>query len=467
MTKYERHTLQYQDATFSPSKIIASFRKQNQDGYILDINNETTLEKTNLIYLGIHPKLKLTYRDGVLSTNDTKIKTDLQDYLEDLMSEYEFDDTSQPLPFSGGLLGYFAYDYVKYNIPHYPKVNNPFGLDDAAFMLFTEVIGFDPSTNQVTLIQNLPVGESDTLTELKQELTDLQAEFDGFPTLEIAKLLIPKYDKPTYEKLIHKTIEHVYKGDIFQMILSNPLQGEANGDLLALYQQLTGTYHFYFTLGDFQTATASPETLLRKIDTNLATFPLAGTRRRGKDTAEETKFENELHTDPKEIAEHNMLVDLGRNDLGAVSQFNSVKVTEHMVLKKYKQVMHLASTVESQIAPDKTGLDALNSVFPAGTLSGAPKVSAINIIGDLEQQHRGIYGGTFGYLDFNGDCDFAIGIRLAHKKGHHLTVHSGAGIVADSIPDNEYQECFNKSRAILNGLRQATNLEVLNYDSID
>ncbi|WP_395318089.1 anthranilate synthase component I family protein [Fructilactobacillus frigidiflavus] len=467
MTKYEQHILQYQDSQFSPSKIMASLRMQKQDGYLLDINNQTTLESTKLIYLGLHPQLKITYKAGVINTNQEVKPGKLKPYLEKLMSDYQFDNQATPLPFSGGLVGYLAYDYVKDNIPNYPKVANPFNLDDAAFMLFTEVIAFNPETNQVTLIQNLPSGTQPTLTALKTELTNLQAQFIDYPELNITKLLTPKFKKPTYQKLIHKTIEHIYRGDIFQMILSNPLQGEATGDLLALYQQLQGTYHFYFSLGDFQTVTASPETLLRKIKTNLATFPLAGTRRRGKNKAEDQKFANVLHTDPKEIAEHNMLVDLGRNDLGAVSQFNSVHVTEHMVLKKYQQVMHLASTVESQISPDKSALDALNAVFPAGTLSGAPKVSAMKIIGNLEQQHRGIYGGTFGYLDFNGDCDFAIGIRLAHKKGKHLTVHSGAGIVADSIPDHEYQECFNKSRVIVNGLRKTTKTEVLNHDSLN
>ncbi|WP_413627496.1 anthranilate synthase component I family protein [Fructilactobacillus vespulae] len=472
MTKFKQHVLKYRDENFNPELIIKNAKKSQNDVYLLEIKNKNLIEKTNLIYLGISPKLKITYKDGFITINNHNqknitVKGDLQNYLEKTLNSYDFEKYPHPLPFSGGLVGYFSYDYVKYQIPEYNHIKNPFNLDDAGFMLFTEVIAFNPANSEVTLIQNLPQTEDSTILKLKSKLQRLQQQNYKLSPLQITEPLIPKYNQTEYQKLIKKVIKNIYKGNIFQMILSNPLQGQAKGDLFSLYNHVSGNYHSYFSLDDFQFVTASPETLLKKINNHLATFPLAGTRRRGKDKHEDQKFANELLNNQKEIAEHNMLVDLGRNDLGAVSKFNTVQVTEHMKLKKYQQVMHLASTVESTITDNKTTIDAIKAVFPAGTLSGAPKNSAINIINKLEQQHRGIYGGTFGYLDFNGDCDFAIGIRLAHKKADHLTVHSGAGIVADSISKNEYQECFNKSRVIIKALNETTKMEVLNNDSFN
>ncbi|USS88514.1 anthranilate synthase component I family protein [Fructilactobacillus hinvesii] len=468
MTNYVRHVFKYYDPGFNPTQIMAQAHQEHPGaGYLFDLTGQPPFDQQHIIYLGLHPQHQITYREGVITTNGHSISKKLQPYLEQLLQKYHFDAADQPLPFSGGLVGYLAYDYSRELVPNIPAVANPYDFADAAFLLFTEVVGFAPETNEVTLIQNLPEGEPDTLAELRQELQRLQASFTTAPTLHLTHPLQPSYDQPTYTRLIDQVVDHIYRGDIFQLILSNPLVGQATGSLLALYQELTGNYHCYFRCGEFQAATASPETLLRKKGSHLATFPLAGTRRRGKDKAEDEQMAQELLSDPKESAEHNMLVDLGRNDLGAVSQFNSVRVTEHMRLHKYQQVMHLASTVESKIDPEQSALDALQAVFPAGTLSGAPKSSALKIIAQLEQQKRGLYGGTFGYLDFNGDCDFAIGIRLAQQKGDQLLVQSGAGIVADSIGKHEYQECFNKTRVVRQALARATHQEVLADDFTD
>ncbi|USS85589.1 anthranilate synthase component I family protein [Fructilactobacillus myrtifloralis] len=468
MPNYVRHVVTYHEPKFSPTQILAQLRHEHPgDGFLFDLTNPHPDHSDHLIYLGLHPLHRIIYQDGVITTDGHQHTEKLQPYLERLLAQYHFETTNQPLPFSGGLVGYLAYDYSRELVPQVPVTANPLGFAEAAFLVFTEVIGFNPQTHEVTLIQNLPAGEPETLADLRQELDRLQAAGPTSPKLHLTQPLQPRFDQATYTELIDQVVDHIYRGDIFQLILANPLQGQVRGDLLALYQELAGHYHCYLSCGDLQMATASPETLLRKTGNHLATFPLAGTRRRGRDAETDKQMAHELLTDPKEHAEHNMLVDLGRNDLGAVSQFNSVRVNEHMQLHKYQQVMHLASTVESEIAPEKSALDALQAVFPAGTLSGAPKSSALKIIAQLEQQRRGLYGGTFGYLDFNGDCDFAIGIRLAQQKGPQLLVQSGAGIVADSIGSHEYQECFNKTRVIRKALARATQQEVLSDDFTD
>jgi anthranilate synthase component 1 len=208
-------------------------------------------------------------------------------------------------------------------------------------------------------------------------------------------------------------------------------------------------------------AGASPETLVKLEDGVLHTFPLAGTRPRGKTEAEDLALEAELLADPKELAEHNMLVDLGRNDIGKISEFGSVAVEKYLCIERYSHVMHIGSTVRGQLRSDKTALDAVNAVLPAGTLSGAPKLRACQIINDLENNKRGVYGGAIGYLDFTGNLDTCIAIRLVFKKNGKVFVRSGAGIVADSVPANEYQECRNKAQAVLTALELAEKEDVL------
>ena len=209
---------------------------------------------------------------------------------------------------------------------------------------------------------------------------------------------------------------------------------------------------FYFSSDDLEVAGASPETLVKLENDILHTFPLAGTRPRGETREEDLRLEKELLSDEKELAEHNMLVDLGRNDLGKVSKFGSVKVEKYLSIERFSHVMHIGSTVRGEIKEDKCALDAIDAVLPAGTLSGAPKIRAIEIINKLENNKRGIYGGAIGYIDFTGNMDTCIAIRIAFKKNGKVFVRSGAGIVADSVPKNEYQECINKAKAVMRAL---------------
>ena len=234
---------------------------------------------------------------------------------------------------------------------------------------------------------------------------------------------------------------------------------KATGSLLDTYRVLRtlnpSPYMFYFSGDDIEMAGASPETLTRLEDGSLFTFPLAGSRPRGKTRAEDQALEADLLHNTKELAEHNMLVDLGRNDLGRISRIGSVHVEEYLNVLRFSHIMHLGSTVRGQIREDKSAVDAILSVLPAGTLSGAPKIRACQIIDELEGHKRGIYGGAIGYIDFTGNMDCCIGIRLAYKKKDRLYVCSGAGIVADSIPEQEYQECINKAKAVILAIRQA------------
>jgi anthranilate synthase component 1 len=259
--------------------------------------------------------------------------------------------------------------------------------------------------------------------------------------------------------MVERGKSHIREGDIFQIVLSNRLSAPFEGSLLDTYRILRtinpSPYMFYFAGTDVEVAGASPETLVKLEDGVLHTFPLAGTRPRGKTPEEDQALEAELLADEKELAEHNMLVDLGRNDLGRISKFGTVQVEKLHSIERFSHVMHIGSTVRGEIREDKDALSAVEAVLPAGTLSGAPKIRACQLIGDLEGNKRGIYGGAIGYIDFTGNMDTCIAIRIVYKKNGKVFVRSGAGIVADSDPEKEYQECLNKAKASLTALQLA------------
>ena len=269
----------------------------------------------------------------------------------------------------------------------------------------------------------------------------------------------PLFDKEAYCDMVKKAKHYIKEGDIFQVVLSNRLEADFEGSLLDAYRVLRTTnpspYMFYFSSDDIEMAGASPETLVKLEDGVLHTFPLAGTRKRGRTEQEDLAFEKELLADEKERAEHNMLVDLGRNDIGKISAFGTVEVEKYMSIERFSHVMHIGSTVKGRIRSNLTALDTVDAVLPAGTLSGAPKLRACEIIDELEDNKRGIYGGAIGYLDFTGNLDTCIAIRLAFQKNGKVFVRSGAGIVADSVPENEYQECINKAAAVMDALKMA------------
>ncbi|HCM23753.1 MAG TPA: anthranilate synthase component I, partial [Ruminococcaceae bacterium] len=277
------------------------------------------------------------------------------------------------------------------------------------------------------------------------------------------------FTKEAYCQMVERAKQYIREGDIFQAVLSNRLDADFEGSLLNTYRVLRtlnpSPYMFYFSSDDIEIAGASPETLVKLDNGVLQTFPLAGSRPRGETEEQDRQLEHDLLTDPKELAEHNMLVDLGRNDLGRISEFGSVKVERHLQVLRFSHIMHLGSTVTGTIKDGFTAPDVIGSVLPAGTLSGAPKFRACQIINELENNRRGIYGGAIGYLDFTGNLDTCIAIRIAFKKNGKVFVRSGAGIVADSIPEQEYQECINKAKAVVAALQEAQ--EEIDDDSAD
>ena len=281
----------------------------------------------------------------------------------------------------------------------------------------------------------------------------------GHITGEISQL----FDKDGYCSMVEKAKRHIHEGDIFQIVLSNRLSAPFEGSLLNTYRILRtinpSPYMFYFSGTDVEVAGASPETLVKLENGILHTFPLAGTRPRGKTEEEDNALQAELLSDEKELAEHNMLVDLGRNDLGKISKFSTVQVEKLHSVERYSHVMHIGSTIRGEIRDDCDALDAIEAVLPAGTLSGAPKIRACQLIGELENNKRGIYGGAIGYIDFTGNMDTCIAIRIAYKKSGKVFVRSGAGIVADSVPQKEFEECLNKARAVIDALMQAEHAD--------
>ena len=287
----------------------------------------------------------------------------------------------------------------------------------------------------------------------------LEGEMEENRPLQLKSDFRYLFDKEQYCEMVKKGKRHIFEGDIFQIVLSNRVEADIEGSLFDTYRVLRTTnpspYMFYFSSDDVEIAGASPETLVKLENGELHTFPLAGTRKRGANTEEDLRLEKELLQDEKELAEHNMLVDLGRNDIGRISRIGSVEVERYMEIQRYSHVMHIGSTVRGIIRDDMDALNAVDSILPAGTLSGAPKLKACELICELENNKRGIYGGAIGYIDFTGNLDTCIAIRLAFAKNGKVFVRSGAGIVADSVPENEFEECINKAKAVMNALKEA------------
>lgn len=313
-------------------------------------------------------------------------------------------------------------------------------------------------------LADVEVGYNKAVMELKQ-LAELlrNGEKKSEPGGRLTGEVTPLFDKEQFCNMVEKAKHHIREGDIFQIVLSNRLSAPFEGSLFNTYRVLRtinpSPYMFYFSGTDVEVAGASPETLVKLENGVLHTFPLAGTRPRGKTAEEDKALEKELLADKKELSEHNMLVDLGRNDLGKISRFGTVQVEKLHSVERFSHVMHIGSTVRGEIDEKHDAFDAIEAVLPAGTLSGAPKIRACQLIGELENNKRGIYGGAIGYIDFTGNMDTCIAIRIAYKKNGKVFVRSGAGIVADSVPEKEFEECINKAKASLKALELAQEVE--------
>ena len=388
------------------------------------------------------------------------------DAIRKIIQQYKSPVMDNMPTFTGGLVGYFSYDYIKYSEPKLDLTDaEQQDFRDLDLMLFNEVIAFDHYRQKVFLITGVMTDDLDKsykrACEKLEEMTKLikKGEKKEFPPIRLQSEIKPQFPKEKYCEMVEKAKHYIHEGDIFQVVLSNPMRAKATGSLFDTYRVLRATnpspYMFYFSSDDIEIAGASPETLAKLEHGKLSTFPLAGTRPRGKTPQEDKALEADLLQDEKELAEHNMLVDLGRNDIGKISRLGSVKVEKYLTVERYSCVMHLGSTVTGTIADGKDALDAVDAILPAGTLSGAPKFRACQIIQELEQSKRGIYGGAIGYVDFTGNLDVCIAIRLVYKKKDEICIRSGAGIVADSVPEKEFEECQNKARAVVRAISQA------------
>ena len=446
----------------TPIEVLRKLKNVSKHCYLLE-SAEDNQNWGRYTFLGYDPKLELTCVDGKATiTAGTKITMETKhpkEQIKQIIEENKSPRFSYLPTFTGGLVGYFSYDYIKYAENSLDlDAEDTEGFRDVDLMLFDKVIAFDHYRQKIILIVNAKC--SDIETEYHRALLELESmknlilkgkakeEQPGKLKTDFKMLFQDK----EYCSIVEKAKNYIREGDIFQVVLSNRMEAEYEGSLLNAYRVLRTTnpspYMFYFSSDDLEIAGASPETLVKLEDGVVHTFPLAGTRPRGKTPEEDERLEKELLADEKECAEHNMLVDLGRNDIGKISEFGSVKVEKYMSIERFSAVMHIGSTVSGKVRKDVHTLDAIDAILPAGTLSGAPKIRACEIINELENNKRGIYGGAIGYIDFTGNLDTCIAIRIAYKKNGKVFIRSGAGIVADSVPKKEYEECLNKAKAV-------------------
>ena len=423
-------------------------------------------------FLGFDPKLEITCRDGEMKAGSLQFHTDdPSGYLRQVLAEHKSPRFEYLPPFTGGLVGYFSYDYLCYSEPSVRgQAEDTEAFKDVDVMLFDKVIAFDNFRQKIILMVNMSLKEPETgynraVMELGQLVRLLkEGGKKQEPPGRLLGEVTPLFDKERYCAMVEQAKRHIREGDIFQIVLSNRLSAPFEGSLLDTYRVLRtlnpSPYMFYFAGTDVEVAGASPETLVKLENGVLHTFPLAGTRPRGATEEEDKALEAELLSDEKELAEHNMLVDLGRNDLGKISRFGTVAVEKFHSVERFSHVMHIGSTVRGEIREDCDALSAIEAVLPAGTLSGAPKIRACQLIGELENNKRGIYGGAIGYMEFTGNMDTCIAIRIAYKKNGKVFIRSGAGIVADSVPEKEYEECINKAKAVVNALKLAGEAEL-------
>lgn len=477
-------------------------------------------------FLGFNPILEITCQDGNLSIKGKSsfsdceiedsqekcfsIKTDNPgEYIRQIVEENKSPKLEGMPPFSGGLVGYFSYDYIKYSEPSLIlDAQNQDAFKDVDLMLFEKVIAFDNYKQKIVVIVNMEIEDeslieenydkacksildivdiikADNIVDLLdddfnhhltnkktleasqrmkeidsfEEMNKIRNEITAHLPIELKSDFRYLFSKDEYCKMVEKAKDYITEGDIFQVVLSNRIEADIEGSLFDVYRVLRTTnpspYMFYFSSDDIEIAGASPETLVKLVDNQVYTFPLAGTRPRGKTDEEDLLLEEDLLADEKELAEHNMLVDLGRNDIGKISEIGSVKVNRYMDIVRFSHVMHIGSTVEGILRDDYDYLSTIDSILPAGTLSGAPKIRACEIINELEDNKRGIYGGAIGYIDLTGNLDTCIAIRIAFARDKKVFIRVGAGIVADSVPENEFEECNNKARAVMDALRMA------------
>lgn len=442
---------------------------QGKKGFLLESYDKNNGRYT---FFGVDPEeiitskgnsLIITKRDGSIVTKEGNPAQLLKEYY----SEFEVKKDSGELAMTGGLVGCLGYDFIRYT-EELPDDNaDEIGIETVQLMLATSFIIIDHVAETLTGV----------ILEEDSESGRIKGEAGAAALIESAiKLMVDKKHAfvhdgkivkksdtiEEYSKKVERIKDYIREGHIFQTVLSQRWEIETKQDGFSLYQELRelnpSPYLYYFNFGEFEVIGSSPEMIVKQTDQKVYTCPIAGTRKRGKDAEEDKRLREELLADEKERAEHVMLVDLARNDMGRIAEFGTVKVSQFMEVHDYSHVMHIVSLVEGKKKGEYHPVDLLSSFLPAGTLSGAPKIRAMEIIDELETVRRGLYGGATGYIDFNGNMDFCITIRTMIKKGNSVYLQAGAGIVADSVPENEYMECCNKVMALAKTLVEEESL---------
>ncbi|MBN2647938.1 MAG: anthranilate synthase component I [Thiotrichales bacterium] len=393
-------------------------------------------------------------------------------WIEAYQSQFKVLDKPGMPAFSGGLVGYFGYDTVRYVEPRLAltvPVRDDIGAPDIQLLVSEELVVFDNLSGQVHFIVHADLTAENGLDKAQARLDELVSKLnqslpmpnDTPSHLQIAEEdFVSSYGEEAFKASVKKIQEYVLAGDAMQVVISQQMSVDFKENPMDLYRALRhlnpSPYMFYLDLADTHIVGSSPEILVRLEDKTVTVRPIAGTRRRGETEEQDIALEQDLLSDPKELAEHLMLIDLGRNDVGRIAQVGKVELTEKMVVERYSHVMHIVSNVNGTIKEGMTAMDVLRATFPAGTLSGAPKIRAMEIIDELEPVKRGIYGGAVGYLGWNGNMDTAIAIRTAVIQDNKLFVQAGAGVVADSVPQSEWDETMNKARAIFRAAQFVT-----------
>lgn len=422
-------------------------------------------------FIGYDPIMRVSCKNAVVTIDRNGKMKNIEtkkplEVLRSILKDYKSPSLKELPPFTGGLVGYFAYSMIGYAEPKLKIKSGDFNNYDV--MLFDKVIAYDHLKQKICVIVNMSTDKilenyGKATAEIEKIINLIN---DSSPLPELKGRMKSDFECNVSEKeycnIVEKTKEYIRDGDIFQAVISRKFTCKYDGSLINAYRVLRtinpSPYMVYMNIDDDEIISTSPETLVRLQNGRLYTFPVAGSRPRGKTDEEDISLERSLLSDEKELSEHNMLVDLGRNDLGRISKYDSVEVTKYMVIHRYSKIMHICSQVESNIRDDCDAMDAIESVLPAGTLSGAPKIRACEIIEEQEALPRDIYGGALGYMDFTGNLDTCIAIRMAYKKGENVYVQAGGGIVADSVPKNEYEESANKAAAVMNAVRNADEL---------
>ena len=459
----------------TPISVLKALKQVSSHTYLLE-SADNSNHWGRYSFLGYDPKIELFCKNHKMTIKDGTTRTfecsDPAAEIRNILSQYKSPRLEELPTFTGGFVGYFACEYIRYIEPtlDFPTPDDdPAMVNDVDLMLFDKVIAFDHYKNKIYLISNISTNDLErNYNKAELELKALADLVVNGKEADIPKGILKteftsEFTKDEFEEVVKKTQHYIKEGDIFQCVVSNRREAEFDGSLLNAYRVLRtlnpSPYMFYLSGGDVELTGASPETLVKLTDGKMYTFPIAGTMRRGKTEAEDLAIEEKLINDEKELAEHNMLVDLGRNDLGKISKFGSVKVEALHMLQRFSHVIHITSTVSGDIQDGKDALDAIGATLPAGTLSGAPKIRAIEILHELEKSPRGVYGGAVGYIDFSGNMDVCIGIRMAMNKGGKVYVRAGAGIVRDSVPASEYNETLIKGQSMISAITDAQEVE--------